>query len=252
MSITDKAGTVLAIGAHPGDIEALCAGTLALLRKQGWRVVLASITPDGPAASTPARERVAEATRSAAILDAEYRCIEGPGFTVFFSDAPCRHVVGLIRATGPELVLTHSSLDNVADRSETSRIVRQACISAPVRDYVVQNVAGGEQPTKHVPHLYYVDPFEGQDFLGRQVTPSLIVDISSAIDAKEQMLAVFADLGESRGHDEYLERVRDWSRQRGQQAGCTHGEGFRQHLGESYPSEDLLTAALQSLTHAMA
>ena len=252
MSTVGEPRTVLAIGAHPGNIELLCAGALALLKQQGWRIVMATLTPGKSAESAAlsedgARSHVEQATRSAAVLDAEYRCLESADFTIFFSDAPCRHVTGLIRAARPELVLTHSSLDHVADHSETSRIVRQACVSAPVRDYLVKDVAGGEKPTGSVPHLYYVDPPDGKDFLGRQVTPSLIVDVSSVIETKEQMLALYTS---QRDRDEHLEKMRKWSRQRGQQAGCTFGEGFRQHLGDSYPSDDLLKTALRSLTHA--
>ena len=36
---------VLAVTAHPDDIELLCAGTIILLRKAGWDVHLATMSP---------------------------------------------------------------------------------------------------------------------------------------------------------------------------------------------------------------
>ncbi len=37
--------TVLAVGAHPDDVEILCAGVLALLKEKGWNIEIASMTP---------------------------------------------------------------------------------------------------------------------------------------------------------------------------------------------------------------
>ena len=36
--------TVLAVGAHPDDVEILCAGTLALLKEKGWEIVISTMT----------------------------------------------------------------------------------------------------------------------------------------------------------------------------------------------------------------
>ena len=56
-------------------------------------------------------------------------------------------------------------------------------------------------------------------------------------------------LQEQHGCDRYLEQMRDWSQQRGRQAGCAFGEGFRQHLGHAYPRDNLLQTALGPLAH---
>jgi len=42
------------------------------------------------------------------------------------------------------------------------------------------------------------------------------------------------------GMDHYVQSMRDWSAQRGRQAGVAFAEGFRQHLGHSYPQDNLL------------
>ncbi len=46
------------------------------------------------------------------------------------------------------------------------------------------------------------------------------------------------------GMDHYVESMRTWCRHRGQQAGVEFAEGFRQHLGHSYPQDNLLGAVL--------
>ena len=46
----------------------------------------------------------------------------------------------------------------------------------------------GAEPFEPVPYLYYVDPVEGLDKLGKPIMPDIFVDISSVMDTKEEML----------------------------------------------------------------
>ena len=67
---------VLAIGAHPDDIEILCAGTLALYKQQGHTVFMAVATDGAVGSPTLSRPETAEMRRreqekSCAILGAE-------------------------------------------------------------------------------------------------------------------------------------------------------------------------------------
>lgn len=253
--------TVLAIGAHPDDIEFLCAGTLALLRERGSRIVLATMTAGDLGSATIGREEIAairraEARSSAAILDAEYYCVEYSDFAIVFGERTTRDVTALVRAVEPDMVLTHAPHDYLADHEETSRIVRQACFAAPVPNFETSGLFGDAGPTARIPHLYYCDPVEGIDNFGRPVAASLVVDISSTIDTKESMLAQHASQREwlrvQHGFDEYLERMREWSKRRGEQAGCPFGEGYRQHLGHAYPQDNPLKTVLGELVHEMA
>ena len=249
---------VLAVGARPGTAECLCAGTLALLKQRGWRVALASMTPgDGRmnalSPKTTANLRHAEARASAAVLDGEYRCLESADFTIVYGDELCRRTTALLRAVRPAVVLTHGPQDDTPDHEETGRTVRQACLAAPVEGYDTPSIGGSTEPTGRIPHLYYLDPLELIDILGRPVEPTLIVDISAAMDTKTKMLAQHAGQtvwtrGQP-GVDQQFEAVRAWSRQRGEQIGCAFGEGFRQHLGHGYPRDSLLKQVLGPLSH---
>ena len=72
---------VLAIHAHPDDIEIQCAGTLLRLKQLGCPISLATMTPgDCGSAELPPDEiaavRRAEAQRSADIIGADYTCLE--------------------------------------------------------------------------------------------------------------------------------------------------------------------------------
>ena len=97
-----------------------------------------------------------------------------------------------------------------------------------------------------VPYLYYCDPVEAIDPLGRPVEPTTIVDISAQLEKKRQMLACHASqrdwLLAHHGVDEYLDSMKRHAAMRGQQAGVAAAEAFVQHRGHAYPKDDVLTA----------
>src|SRR2546423_11076479 len=82
---------VLALHAHPDDVEFQCAGTLVLLREAGCPVTIATMTPGdcGSAeqdAEAIAAIRRAEALASAALIGADYLCLEFRDLAIFNDD----------------------------------------------------------------------------------------------------------------------------------------------------------------------
>ena len=83
---------ILAIHAHPDDVEILAGGTLALLASKGHSITIATMTPgDCGTKEYPADEisaiRRREAAASAAMIGAEYICAEFRDLAVFNDDA---------------------------------------------------------------------------------------------------------------------------------------------------------------------
>jgi LmbE family N-acetylglucosaminyl deacetylase len=243
--------TILALMAHPDDAEFLCGGTLSLLADRGWRVHVATMTPGDCGSSTLpgdaiAAVRRAEAAAAARVIGASYRTLEFRDLRVRYEDATLVAATGLLRALDPTVVITHSPADYMLDHEETSRVARAATFAAPIPN---APAPVGPTPTTHVPYLYYADPLEGKDSLGNPVEPSLLVDISSAIETKLRMLEEHASqrewLRNHHGMDEYLESARRWGRARGRLARREFAEGFRQHLGHAYPQDDKLAASLR-------
>jgi bacillithiol biosynthesis deacetylase BshB1 len=65
---------VIAVGAHPDDVEIACGGTLAKLVKQGYRVGIVDLTDGEPTPGSPGPEvRLAEARRAAETLGVHQR-----------------------------------------------------------------------------------------------------------------------------------------------------------------------------------
>lgn len=246
--------TILSILAHPDDAEFLCAGTLIRLqREHGWEVHIASLTAgDCGSVEHPADEisriRRGEATQAAERIGGEYHCLNERDLLIFYNEQALEKVTRLVRRVRPAVILTHSPADYMLDHEMTSTLVRGAAFGAPIPNFKAERDLG--PPLAGIPHLYYCDPIEGKDALGREVTPGFCIDISSVIDLKTDMLACHASqrdwLMKHHGMDEYTRAMRGWAAERGRQAGVAYAEGFRQHLGHSYPQDNLLEALLKN------
>src|ERR1043165_443367 len=100
--------TVLAVMAHPDDVELLCAGTLILLRQAGWDVHIATMTAGDLGSMKPSRAAISkirrkEAAASAKLLGAGYTCLGFDDLTVAYGAESKRVVTGLLRAAQPDL-----------------------------------------------------------------------------------------------------------------------------------------------------
>jgi LmbE family N-acetylglucosaminyl deacetylase len=243
---------VLSIMAHPDDAEILCGGVLVrLVRKHGWQAHIATMTPgDCGSAELPPEEiscvRRQEGAAAAAQLGGVYHCLEERDLLVSYEPRTLAKVTRLLREVRPRIVITHSPADYMLDHEMTSALARAAVFAAPIPNFL--RAEGIGPPLEHMPHLYYADPIEGKDALGREVTPAFCIDISSVIAEKAALLACHASqrdwLLKHHGIDHYLEAMRHWSAQRGRQVGVPFAEGYRQHLGHSYPQDNLLVQLL--------
>jgi N-acetylglucosamine malate deacetylase 1 len=240
--------SVLSVLAHPDDAELLCAGTLTrLAREKGWQVHIASMTPGdcGSAEQGPeeiARIRRGEGARAALVLGATYHCVEERDLLIFYQERPLERITRLLRTVRPRIVLTHSPADYMLDHEMTSQLVRAAVFGAPAPNFFAAHQHPPALP--HIPHLYYCDAVEGKDALGRPIEPAFFIDISTVLETKAEMFAAHASQGvwlsKHHGMSDYVRTMREWSSQRGRQAGVAFAEGFRQHLGHSYPQDNLL------------
>lgn len=248
---------ILAIHAHPDDIEFQCAGTLALLARGGCSITMATMTPgdcgsvehDAEAIATIRRN---EARAAAHLIGADYQCLEFRDLAIFDDDESRRRVVENIRRTRPDVVLTAPPIDYLCDHEATSRLVRDACFAATLPNYKTRQWEPAPTLAK-IPALYFMDALEGIDRDGRPQAPGFLVDVSDVAEIKRAMLACHASqrdwLMKQHGIDEYLEAQARWDAHRGQAINSTHAEAFRQYLGHAYPRENRLLELLTAGTN---
>ncbi len=243
---------ILAIHAHPDDIELQCAGTLIRLKQIGCKISVATMTPGdcGSAELSPdeiAEVRRMEAVRSAELIGADYTCLEFRDLCIVHDNDSRRRVTEVIRKTRPDIVITAPPVDYMSDHEMTSRLVRDACFNASCPNYVTHQWDPAE-PTLKIPYLYYVDAIQGIDYFGRPLPTDFIVDVTETFEQKLKMLACHesqrAWLRRQHGLDEYLDGCRRWSAERGKEIGVDYGEAFTQHRGHPYPHDNLLQQLL--------
>jgi LmbE family N-acetylglucosaminyl deacetylase len=242
--------------AHPDDIEMTCAGTLALLKRAGWQVHMASMTAGDLGSATLSRAAISrvrrrEAAASAKLLGARYTCLGFDDLTIVYNEKTKRRVSALLREVRPDLVIVPSPVDYMADHEETPRIVREAAFASTIPNWKASLGGRRPRPCDALPAVLYADPIDNVDHFGRRVPARYVVDITATIDLKERMLAAHdsqrAWLRQQHGEDEYLrwmrrvgaDRARDFRDRR-----VRYAEGFRPHLGHGFPRRDHLTDAL--------
>ena len=194
--------TVLAVGAHPDDIELGIGGTVALLTGAGVKVVMCIV-------SVPADydARVAEATDSAAILGCELRVLMEGGCKRI-EDAKNYQLVGMldsvVREFNPAAVLTHGPTDVHRDHVTIyhATVPTQRLAQFDLYSYV-------PTMTRPVPV-----PFE----------PNAYVDISGTIETKLRAIAAHKSQFYSRGLA--FEFYRDIARVNGRMVGVDYAEGM--------------------------
>jgi N-acetylglucosamine malate deacetylase 1 len=194
--------TVLAIGAHPDDLELAIGGTLARLARESARVVMAVVSIPADFAT-----RRAEAQRAAEILGCELR--------ILVDDDCCRvddirnhQLVGmldaLVRSVKPAAVFTHSASEFHRDHV----VVHNACLSTQ--------------------RLERFDFFQFSPTMTRAVPvafhPRAYVDVTGTIDAKMEAIAAHASQFATRGLD--AEMFRDIARLNGRMVGVKYAEGL--------------------------
>jgi LmbE family N-acetylglucosaminyl deacetylase len=247
--------TILAVHAHPDDVEILAGGTLAQLSAAGHRVVIVSMTPgDCGSADRPpeviAAIRRGEATAAARHIGAEYRCADFRDLAIFSDDRSRRQVTEVLRQVRPDIVLTAAPVDYMSDHEATSNLVRDACFGASAPNYSTH--ASWPVPAlPAIPHLYFMDPIGGVDRENRPVPADFYVDIGTTFETKRAMLAEHASQREwlrlQHGMDDYLLTMERWTRELGRRAGVVFAEGFRHYKAHPYPESPLLEELLGAI-----
>ena len=220
---------VLAIGAHPDDLEILCGGTLARFVQEGHEVVMCHATRGDRGSFVHSSEEIArirgvEARAAAVVCGAEYATLGFSDCEINAADpSQQRAVVDLVREARPDLILTHSQGDYMGDHNEIARLVFECSFYATLPLFETAK-----------PHHSSVTPiYQIETIMGVGFQPTEFVDITATIDTKVAMLEAHeSQLTWLRDHDgvDIVEQMKTTSRFRGQQCGVAYAEGFAQCL----------------------
>lgn len=165
---------VLAVGAHPDDVELTCGGTLVKAARAGYRTAVIDLT-GGEAGTHGSRTiRAEEAAAAAKVLGLAARV--GAGLHdagLHNTDESRRVVVELIRRFRPRVVILPYPIGRHPDHRVASELGRDASYLAGLKNY----------PADGIPHrpekVLYTFAFRED-----AVKPTFVVDISEEFETK--------------------------------------------------------------------
>lgn len=245
--------TVLAIAAHPDDIEFVMGGTLLLLGDSGWELHYLNLstgnlgsTTMSPAKTAQVRRR--EARAAARELGAVWHAPFCNDLEIFYDARALRRLAAVIRAVAPDAILTHSPQDYMEDHMNTCRLAVSAAFVRAMPGYrTIPKTRAVQKPVT----IYHANPHGLRDGLRRRVHPGAFVDTTTVHERKTSALRCHRSqdqfLDVTQGMSSYLQTLDDLSREVGALSGrFVHAEGWRRHLhwGFCGPDDDPLRAAL--------
>lgn len=239
--------SVLAVFAHPDDIEFVAAGTLLLLKDQGWEIHYMNLANGCCGSTTTSPEETAaireqESRRAAALLGATYYPPICNDLEIEYTQNHIRQVCAVIRTARPTILLTHAPWDYMEDHMETCRIVLTAAFARGAPNYPATPAC---QAWDGDVAIYHAQPHGNRDPLGNWVNPHQAIGIDSVIDRKLAMLKQHqsqqAWLQASQGLNSYCQTMLDLGEElaKRSQLPCRYAEGWRRHLHLGYASQDI-------------
>ena len=173
-----KGVDILAIGAHPDDVELGCAGSLSLSISQGKSVAIIDLTQGELGTRGTVESRKEEALNAAAILGVDQR-INMEFRDGFFKNDETHQLalITKIRSFRPQLILCNAKHDRHMDHGRANKLVNDACFLSGLEKINTKDSIGKSQkpwrPKLVLEYIQWVD-----------IAPHIVVDISSHLESK--------------------------------------------------------------------
>ncbi|MBL7997673.1 MAG: bacillithiol biosynthesis deacetylase BshB1 [Candidatus Kapabacteria bacterium] len=223
---------VLAIGAHPDDIEMSMGGTVAKLVAEGKRVALVDCTR-GEMGSRGTREiRDAESVAAATILGASYReNLDMPDGFITQSDENVERLIRVIRAYRPRIMVFNPAFERHPDHEQVHRLCRTAYFKSGMSKIITHHNGIEQAPHRPAQIFTYIQSYHQE--------PDFAVDISDFFDIKIASIEahasqVFVQGGGQSNEPQtlistpgFMEMLRMRDRYLGEQTGVRFAEGFK-------------------------
>ncbi len=206
---------VIAIGAHPDDVEIAVGGTVARMVRRGLKVGLLDLTDGEPTPAGSPEIRAAEMRRAAEVLGVEWRItLDMPNRRLFDSVENRGKVAAVLREHRPRAIICHHWDDYHPDHIEAHKL----CIAARFYGKLTKTDIPGEP--YYVPHIFFWGPVH----LQYAFKPSFIV-ANDEQDFQKKIEALRCYESQMAAHV-WLERVRPYNQYYGGLIGRPYGEPF--------------------------
>src|SRR5215204_2340359 len=169
---------ILAIFAHPDDVELTVGGTLLKMKSMGYKTGALDVTQGEMGTRGSVEIRAREAADASRILKLDVReNLELPDGHVFVTDDERTKLVRVLRRLKPKVLLTHQMDDPHPDHNHIAYLVREAARLSSMQKY--DGGFGQERITV---------PMVAHNIFSRRAAVSFIVDISEYLEQKTEAI----------------------------------------------------------------
>jgi bacillithiol biosynthesis deacetylase BshB1 len=234
---------ILAIGAHPDDVDLTCGGTLVKAARSGYRTAILDLTRGETGTRGTPETRAAEAAAAAAVLGVAERINAGlPDACLHNTDDTRQVVVSVLRRLRPRVVILPFPAGRHPDHRVASELCRDACFLCKLAKYPAEGAAHKVEKVVHA-MAYREDP----------VKPSFVVDVTHEFETKLEAIACYASqfegvisAGELYPTGQALQDlIRTQNQHYGSLIRTAYGEPFLTH--ETVRIDDIVTMGVQSV-----
>lgn len=250
---------VMAIAAHPDDIEFTMAGTLLALQARGWEVHYLNISNGNVGSMTQsltetAKTRLGEAKAACKAVGFKHHAPIVDDLCIAYEKKQFARVTSAIRAARPSIVLTQSPQDYAEDHQNATRLAVTGAFCKSMKN---APCVPARAPYFGDVAVYHAMPHGLRDGMGKLLHAGLWVDVAKYVDAKKEMLGCHKSqkewLDATQGMDSYLQTMVDLCRAMGKMSGkYTLAEGWRRHNALGFAADlgwDPLAEALADVSH---
>jgi len=175
---------ILAIGAHPDDVELCCAATLAKEIAKGKKVGIIDLTRGELGTRGTAETRDVEAKNAAKILGVSVRGNLEFADGFFINDKKHQlKLITMLRKYKPDIVLCNAVDDRHIDHGKGSKLASDACFLSGLIKIKTKDDEGQLQNSWRPKQVYHYIQWKNSE-------PDFVVDVSGFMDIK--MAAVLA------------------------------------------------------------
>jgi len=175
---------ILAIGAHPDDVEISVSGVLLRYKQAGHKIFVALTTSGNIGSNTHGSKEEIAAIREAEMLeaakyyDAPVRFMRNNDERLMNTDETRSQVLSAIRWANPDVIFTHHPCDRSPDHHTTAEIVSDVILSLPAK-----LLATDEAPCYKTPSLFFWGSAAGISYI-----PEVYVDVTDVFDDMKKAL----------------------------------------------------------------
>ncbi|MCU0395546.1 MAG: bacillithiol biosynthesis deacetylase BshB1 [Chitinophagaceae bacterium] len=219
---------ILAIAAHPDDVELSCAGTLMMEKRLGKTVGIVDLTRGELGTRGTPESRAQEALDALAVMGLDVReNLELPDGFFRNSQEHQLAVIKAIRRYRPEIILTNAPADRHPDHGRAALLVKESAWLSGLRKIETLDDGLPQQAWRPKYVFHFI-----QD---RYLEPDFVYDISPVMDQKVAAIRAFRTQFDTVPDDEpqtyistpgFLQSIIDRARALGKNIGVEYAEGF--------------------------